>query len=155
MKLPIFVVGDRVRMRHPDRLYASNSNGTVTRVFVTARGYYDVLLDAADTPRVLHASALEHSTAKLNREPPTWTDDHGHCHVAPNMCDLPLGLQAAITRMGALIARGTATEEVDIMLCVLLTRVSNDEIDRRPYGEKRHFVTRWFDNQKRLFVVSA
>jgi hypothetical protein len=71
------------------------------------------------------------------------------------MCDLPLGLQAAIKRMGALIARGTAMEEVDIMLCVLLTRVSNDEIDRRPYGEKRHFVTRWFDNQKRLFVVSA
>ena len=154
MNNPIFVVGDRVRMRHPAP-YSLNPTGTVTLVFGTARGYYDVKFDTASELRVVHASALEHSTAKLNREPPTWTDDHGHCHVAPNMCDLPLGLQAAIKRMEALIARGTATEEVDIMLCVLLTRVSNDEIDRRPYGEKRHFVTRWFDNQKRLFVVSA
>jgi hypothetical protein len=42
MNNPIFVVGDRVRMRHPDLLYASNKNGTVTMVFGTARGYYTV-----------------------------------------------------------------------------------------------------------------
>jgi hypothetical protein len=81
-----------------------------------------------------------------------WTDDAGNRHAAPNLCDLPLGLQAAIKRMGALVVRGTAIEAVDIMLCVLLTRLPNDEIDRRPYSEKRQFVARWFDNQRTLLV---
>jgi hypothetical protein len=50
MNNPIFVVGDRVRMRHPAP-YSLNPTGTVTLVFGTARGYYDVKFDTASELR--------------------------------------------------------------------------------------------------------
>jgi hypothetical protein len=110
----------------------------------------------------------------MHSNPPIWTDDGGNRHVLPNMRDLLPLLQLGIKRMGMAIALSTtiregsqptnhhqaqrcasATEAVDIILCVLLTRLRQDEIDRHPDNEKRRFVARWFDLQKSLFGISA
>ena len=111
----------------------------------------------------------------MNPKPPIWTDDAGAYHVASNMYDLPAELQAGITRMVTRIARNPAarlngkqtthgqreqvrawaTEAVNILLCVLLTHLPQDEIDRRPYGNKRRFVVRWCGHQRIPFVVAA
>jgi hypothetical protein len=105
----------------------------------------------------------------MNSKPPNWTDDVGNRHVAPNMRDLPLLLQLGITRMMARTALNTvvyqkrqqeqlwarATEAVNILMCVLLPCVPNDEIDQYPYNEKWHFVARWYVRQHIPFVVSA
>src|SRR4051794_8125604 len=111
----------------------------------------------------------------MNSKPPIWADDAGNCHIAPNLHDLPQGLQAGIKRMVTTMVistaalrtgktlthqqRGTlhaqATEAMDIMLSVLLTRLPNDQIDRHPYSEKRHFAAGWLNQQTNRFGVSV
>ena len=69
MNSPIFIVGDRVRMRNP-ALYASNTHGTVTTVFRTARGYYDVKFDAALELRGLdHGLLLDYGRGASGKPP--------------------------------------------------------------------------------------
>jgi hypothetical protein len=160
MSYPSFVVGDRVCMRNP-ALYASNTNGTVTMVFHSATGYYDVKFDAALELRVCYAADIEHSPEAVTLKALSWTDDAGTHHVAPDMRTLPPLLQLGVKRMVAVIAESPAaqqeqaTEAVNTLLCVLLTRLAHDEIDRRSYGDKRCFVVRWCDHQQIPFAVSA
>ena len=166
MAQPIFAVGDRVRMRH-SAPYPLNATGTVTRLFGTALGYYDVKFDTALGLRVCYADAMEHCPEEVNLEALFWTDDGGDRHRAPTMRNLPPLLQLGINRMIAIIAGSPAAHQdgkqtpaqaidaVNILLCVLLPRLPQEEIDRHPYNEKRHFVECWFDYQKSLFLVSA
>jgi hypothetical protein len=87
----------------------------------------------------------------MNPKPPSWTDDAGNHHQAPTLRDLPPLLRLGIKRMVAIIAaspaahqnRNPATEAMNILLCVLLPYLPQDEIDRYPYHNKRHFVARW------------
>jgi hypothetical protein len=157
---PIYIVGDRVRMRHPAP-YASNTNGTVAMVFHSATNCYDVKFDSALVKRVCYAEDIEHNPEERTLLTPSWTDAAGTHHVAPAMCDLPPLLQLGIKRMVAIIAGSPvaqheqATEAVTILLCVLLPHLSQDEIDRHSSNEKRHFVARWCDLQTSLLVVTA
>jgi len=63
MNQPIFVVGDRVRLCPLNSLDLANATGTVTMVFRSAQGYYDVKFDATLGPRVCYADDMEHSIA--------------------------------------------------------------------------------------------
>jgi hypothetical protein len=165
---PIYIVGDRVRMRHLAP-YASNTSGTVTMVFHSAANYYDVKFDAALGQRVCYAEDMEHTPKKGNLEASFLTDDDGNRHHAPALRNRPPLLRLGIKRMVAIIAgnpaaqgkqatndeREQATEAINILLTVLLPRLSQDEIDWRPYSEKRQFVARWLNHQNLALARSA
>jgi hypothetical protein len=157
MNCPLFMVGDGVRMRHPAS-HASNTIGTVIMVYSTAPGYYDVTFDAVLGTRVCYVDDIEHSPDEENT---FWTDETDDRHHGPTMRDLPPLLRLGIKRMVAVITgnpaarQDQATEAANILLCVLLPRVPQDEIDRYPYCKKRHFVVSWCSHQHIPFVTSV
>jgi hypothetical protein len=81
MNCPSFVVGDRVRMRHPAS-HASNTIGTVIMVFHSAANYYDMKFDAAPELRVCYAEDIEHNPEEVNLKATFWTDGGGYRHHA-------------------------------------------------------------------------
>jgi hypothetical protein len=83
MNYLIYAVGDRVRLRHPAPQSRSHRIGTVTMVFGTAHGYYDVQFDTALGPRILHASDIERNTAVV-----LWVDDAHACPMLPRTCTI-------------------------------------------------------------------